>query len=220
MLRPKYPDRWDTEDQQARLRAELAYLRHLRGAKLESSDDLLRYFAFDFFHDGEIAEITFSPDLRTLEWRIQTTWLQPKDTRRRKARGYSWGWFRCSFEDVVWFASGAERVDRLNDPLARRGSRTTLLSSEIETLDNELTFFRHNFRSYLRARAATLHSLLIDLEPSQGRLAIIFRHLSVLPEEPLAWEQVVSSGEYDIPWCEPPGARLAAAIAEATKQIK
>jgi hypothetical protein len=220
MLAPRFPDRWDAEDELARARAELAYLRYLKGSKQKSPPDLIRYFAFDFFHDGEIVDIAFSPDLRTLEWRIQTTWLQPKDATRRTTRGYSWTWFKCVFEDVVWFGSTAERVDRLNDPLTRRHATTTLGSSEIDTLDGDLERLRHNHRFYLRSREATFHSLLIDLHPSQGRLGIIFRNLSVLPEEPLAWEQVVVSGEYDIPWCEPANRCLAEAITGLSKRVK
>ena len=177
--------------------------------------DLLTCFAFDFFHDGTIDQLKFSTDLRTISWRVPVTWIRPPEQRREQ--GLLWSNFRCSFEDVVWFHVECDRQDGI-DPLQDMRMPVEFRSSEIDTLETELKFYRGNFRSYLRKNEATLHSLLIELAPGPGRLGLIFRRVSVIPEEPLAWEQLVASGQYQIPWCYPPD-KLSAEVSRLEAQL-
>lgn len=133
------------------------------------------------------------------------TWIAPPEQRRE--RGLLWANFRCRFEDVVWFHTDCERMKGI-DPLREMRMPVEFRSSEIDTLERELKFYRRNFRSHLREHEATLHSLVIELAPGVGQVGLIFRRVGVIPEEPLAWEQLVASGQYRIPWCYPPVERL------------
>jgi hypothetical protein len=92
-------------------------------------------------------------------------------------------------------------------------------SSEIDTLESELRRYRRDFRAYLRENEATFHSLLIELAPGLGSLGLIFRRVNVTPEEPLAWEQLVAGGQYQIPWCHPPIERLSAEVASLEEKL-
>lgn len=118
----------------------------------------------------------------------------------------------------MWFQAECERLDGI-DPLRDMRMPVEFRSSEIDTLEGELEFYRRNFRVYLREQEATLHSSLIELAPGPGRLGLIFRRVSVTPEEPLAWEQLVGSGQYQIPWCYPPGDRLNAEVKRLEVQL-
>ena len=118
----------------------------------------------------------------------------------------------------MWFHGECERRDGI-DPMRNMRMPVDFRSSEIDTLERELKYYRRNFSAYLRENEATLHSLLIELAPGPGRLGLIFRRVSVTPEEPLAWEQLVASRQYQIPWCYPPGERLDAEVARLEQKL-
>jgi hypothetical protein len=215
-LKPTFSDRLYADEESTRAKVELAYLRHLQAQDFSDNRDLLTYFGLDFFHDGQIDQVKFSTDLRTVSWRVPVTWISPPEHRREQ--GLLWANFRCCFEDVVWFQAECERLDGA-DPLRDMRIPAEFRSSEIDTLANELKFYRRNLRGYLREHESRLHSLLIELAPGLGHLGLVFRRVSVTPEEPLAWEQLVASGQYQIPWCYPPIDRLGAEVARLEEKL-
>jgi hypothetical protein len=170
----------------------VTYLDFVDQQQFSPNDDLPKYFALGLFHDGPIDELRFSPDGLTLHMRVQARCLgEPW-----------WAWFRCEFKDVVWFSMATERGDRLNDPLGDR-PQLEYRYAEIDTLQEELAWYRKSYQSYLRQSKKSLHSLLIDLSPPPRMMGLVFTRVDVLPEEPLAWEWARASGKFPLELYEP-----------------
>lgn len=89
----------------------------------------------------------------------------------------------------------AERLDRLNDPLGRQpgapGEPIQFDVSEINTLEDEIARARELWRR-------PSYSLLIDTFPGRRVIGVVFQQVIVQPEEPVAWELMLQSGEWDI----------------------
>jgi hypothetical protein len=152
------------------------YLDFVDQQEFSPHDDLPKFFALDFFHDGPMEELRFSQQGRTFNMRIQA----------RRIDGW-WAWFRCEFRDVVWFSWTTERRDRANDPLADIRHDLEYRYAEVDTLEEQLAFYRRNFESHLEEHGKRFHSLLIELAPT-GMMGLVFAQAVVWPEEPLAWE--------------------------------
>ena len=165
-----------------------AYFDSIDSFDHEEQSDLYRYFGWDPFHDGPIERLRLSNDAQSLSFRV----MHPYIRHQRDESTYAW--FRCVFRGVSWFHMTAERVDRYNDPLAAAGQRPVegieFNVSEINTLEEQIARARRLWR-----RPA--YSLVIDTFPSHRRLGIVFQHVSVEPLEPVAWELMVRSGEWD-----------------------
>lgn len=180
------------DDEAADYRARCAaYWDFLDGFDHAEQPDLYRYFGWDPFHDGPIERLRFSPDARTVAFRVMYPCL------RHHSGASTYAWFRCAFRGVSWFHLAADRTDRLNDPLgpapARygRGQPVEFDVAEINTLEEEIARARRRWR-----RPA--YSLLINTFPGDRLIGLVFQQVTVTPVESAAWALMVQSGEWDI----------------------
>jgi len=148
--------------------------------------DLYEFFGWDFFHDGQIEEPRFSSDFKTISFRV----MSPSIPHR--AGGNTYAWFRCEFEGVVWFHLATERIDELDDPMAKGNRRIEFNVSEINTLTEQIEF-------YQRLYGRPYYSLAIETFPAHRVIGFVFERVNVLAEEPLAFALIRRSGDYDVP---------------------
>ncbi len=159
-------------------------------------DELFTYFANDFFHDGPIEQIQISPERQEVSFRIQATWIVPKDTEEQRQVGTVAAWFRCVFYDVVWCSLGTVPFARCN-PFRSGDGEDEYLYSEINTLTDHLRRYRQAYRRHLRETERDFRSLTIVLGREGRMFALVFTRLAVIAEEPIAWSQLVTSGAYN-----------------------
>ena len=154
-------------------------------------DELFTYFANDFFHDGPIERIRIKPDRQEVSFRIQASWIVPKDADEERQVGTVAAWFRCVFYDVVWYSLGTVPFARC-DPFQGGGGEDEYLYSEINTLTSHLRQYRHAYRRYLRETERDFRSLTVMLGRQGRMLALVFTRLEVIAEEPIAWSRLVT----------------------------
>jgi len=161
------------------LSAEEKYKQHLEQYDKSNNSDLWDFFANDVFHDGEMEDFRFSDDFHELSFRIACPNYQIKE--KGKWKYVAPVWFKCSFSDVYYFNLAVERVNRMNDPLSLKERNVIYLYSEINTLFDEIKKAEKEYKEEFR-------SLIIQTNPSERYISMVFTNLSVLPEEPLAYQ--------------------------------
>lgn len=173
----------DAPDFEAR---EARYRTHLRALDLRPDGDLLRYFGFDFFHDGTISRIAISEDAQSLSFKVEgpNVW---DGARYLPPLG-----FTCHFQDLVQFHLSALKLDRHNDPLDLRERGVSFMYAEVDSLTEEIEQVRKRYKR-------PFHSLIIETRPMCRDLALIFGEVSVQADEPLAFERLLKDPSYRMP---------------------
>ncbi len=143
-------------------------------------DDLFTYFANDFFHDGPVEQIHVKPERQEVSFRIQTTWIVPKDADEERQVGPMAAWFQCVFHEVVWCSLGTVPFPRC-DPFQDGDGEDEYLYSEINTLTSHLRRYRQAYRRHLRETERDFRSLTIMLGRQGRMLALVFTRLHVTP---------------------------------------
>ena len=179
----------DLEDERYEA-AEVLYKKHLDSLSDTLPKDLLRYFGTDFFHDGVIESIDFDSSMKNLTMIIEATNIRNKTTNSY-INGVK---FKIYFKNVCCFDVKAKRLNKLNNPLDENdlSHHVDFYMSEVGTLMNEIAGFSKNFKRKMQ-------SLIIQTSPFDRSISLIFEDVLVAPLEPLAFELIESSQNYNIP---------------------
>jgi hypothetical protein len=199
-----------TEEEEPRLIAQQInrYKRHLdsinhKSAHHKANASVYRYFGMDLFHDGPIERFEITSDFRTLRFRIMAPYIHQLSDSRKS----TYFWFQCEFSDIAFLHVGSRKIDDLNNPLSENlRERVEYNISEIDTMNEELNFFR-NYYQY------EFSSLIVDTHPTERSMALIFRKGLVQPEKPLAFERM-RSGKYHLYLYEHSLARMTKGLKE------
>jgi hypothetical protein len=170
------------------------YQSHLRKFNLNEHKDLWAFFATDFFHDGIMEAFQFSQDMKRLSFRISCPNIKVN-------RGDSWKyinpiWFTCRFEEIVSIQMEILKKDECNDPLAVTEKNVKYLESEINTLAGQIEKYNIMYQDEYQEE---FQSIIIKTLPCQRNISLIFRSLSVEPDEALAFELMKGNSAFEIP---------------------
>lgn len=155
------------------------YISFLKKQHKRIDPALLCFFGNEFFHDGIIEDFRVSNSFKDISFRIMGPNLQLPTGNGEY--GYANAWFKCILHKVAWFNVYTYKYDKLNNPLDDTiDQQVTFLYSEINTLDEEIAHCRKSYKK-------TFQSLLINTL-SCRYIGFVFEHMSVEPEEPLAFE--------------------------------
>jgi hypothetical protein len=166
------------------------YREHLRSLDLKPSSDLLKFFGWDFFHDGLISDFKLADDGQSLSVRFQAA-----NIRKREEGGNRYldpiG-FTCEFTGLAHFHISASRLNRHNDPLDPRERDIQFMYAEVDTLTAELKQLERQYK-------VPSHSLIIETAPYRRGITLVFRQMEVMPDEPLAFEALMRDPSYEMP---------------------
>src|SRR5262245_36017367 len=92
-LIPRMRIRTESHKPRIIVRQLAAYKRHLDSFNHKAhlhwlNSSVYRYFGTDFFHDGAIEEFQFSPDFRTLSFRIMAPYIAHREDSSKST--YAW----------------------------------------------------------------------------------------------------------------------------------
>jgi hypothetical protein len=175
----------DAESYEEFKASEAAYSKHLEPFKKTSNSHLWKYFAQDFFHDGSIKSIGFTPDLHSVVLELDCP-----NIRALKENGefeYVNIGFTCTFQNVIRFSLEDPNPAEWSDQL---GSCSNYLYSEINTaLPDHL------------AGEPCFYSLIIEcISGSASRwIEVVFSQVDVEPHEPAAFALMVASPQFEVP---------------------
>jgi hypothetical protein len=155
------------------------YFKFINKFNHQTNPDLYKYFVYDFFHDGEISDLTFSDAFRTLTFKIVCPNLKIGDADNYKYVDAS---FQCRLGGIAWFHMDTNRINKYNDPLDERSDWIEFYSSEINTLTEQIAFYNKKYKD------RRFYSLIIHTRPSDRTFGLIFEYINVMPEEPIALE--------------------------------
>ncbi|HEY6873935.1 MAG TPA: hypothetical protein VI298_14515 [Geobacteraceae bacterium] len=163
---------------------DAAYRTHLRKYDKKNDTALWRYFYWDFFHDGVIENIKFSPDLSEASFEI---WC-PNIKRYVTEQDYEYvnAKFICTFQSLKWFVLESDE-----DESATSGGKAYFLSSEINTLDDQMKKYSVPEDEY------EMSSLIIELD--SGYMSLVFWSMRVEAVEPLAFSLMLSDKQHEVP---------------------
>lgn len=168
------------------------YRRHVETIAKDAQRQFIDYFGVDFFHDGEISNLKFSPDMRDVEAELEC----PNISRKAEKRTYiqSTIKFKVEFKDVALFAMDAERMDKMNDPFMGQGPSPAVVFDrcEINTLAKEM-------KHYSKKNKRDMNSIVILTMPFMRVIKIVFNGIYVNPLEPLAFEVIRQSADFKVP---------------------
>jgi len=151
--------------------------------------DLVRYFAGDFFHDGQIKSLVFLENFKRVELLISSPNIQ------RGGKFVDPIWFKCTFGDVCKFTMETERIDESNDPLLDPSATTRFLECKIHTLKNDIAKFGAMY-------GLDFSSVVLKTLPVSRLIGWLFTTLSVEPIEPCAFELMKADDSFIIPTAE------------------
>ena len=193
--------RSDYEDDQIRETSMLAYQEHLK--KLCQGElvggDLLRYFYWDFFHDGWIEEIVF----RNGTAEVQVKIVCPNIKRKTKDGDFEYinVPFLCIFKDVAYFKF--ERTVEETNECCQDPGQFIYLYSEIDTLPELHRFQPKNGVDEDDYNWGRKNSLIIEVLPmhrnSSSFIEIVFGEVAVEAVETTAFQLMLASSQFEVP---------------------
>jgi hypothetical protein len=162
---------------------DASYRKHLKQFNKRNDGDLWRFFYWDFFHDGVIENINFSPGLTEFSFEI---WC-PNIKRYVVEHDYEYvnAKFLCRFQGLRWFSLENDEDE------GHGGGKAYFLSSEINTLDEEIRKYSVPEDEY------EMNSLIIELD--SGYMCLVFCSLSVEAIESLAFSMMLSDKQHEVP---------------------
>lgn len=175
-----------------------SYYFHLKSLNLNNEDALLKFFGYDFFHDGDIYDLKIFNGNRDVTFKVDALNIRTKESDCKDSEYVNTA-FECIFRDVVWLTMEGKRVDALNDPLTDRGG-LEFSYSEIDTLTEYIEHFKNNYRGSeaFVDDEPEFHSIIIRFTTPSGYFGMVFSSVSVVPVEPLAWHLLQESGKYEL----------------------
>ena len=177
----------DAEDPDYELKDQ-DYRTHLRGLGLSPDSDLLRFFGWDFFHDGDLSNLALSDDGKRLAIKAEGPNFRRSGTvDYLPPIGFTW-----TFTGLAHFEFSGIRMDPHNDPLGDREERITFMYAEIDSLSDDLLRLKAAYRR-------SFHSLIVEILPARRDLVVLFEDLKVVPDDPEAFEALVQDLAYAMP---------------------
>ncbi|MDA8429854.1 MAG: hypothetical protein M0T70_11425 [Geobacteraceae bacterium] len=140
-----------------------SYFSHLKSLNLKNEDALLKFFGYDFFHDGDIYDLKIFDGNRDVTFKIDALNIRTRESDSKDCEYVNTA-FECVFRDVVWLTMEGKRVDALNDPLTDHGG-LEFSYSEIDTLTEYIEHFKNNYRG---------SEVFVDDEPEFHSIIIRF----------------------------------------------
>lgn len=179
--------------------SEKAYQAHLTERKPSLiRSDLWRFFGWDFFHDGIIERIGLAKDFRDLEARIVCPNIEA-----RQADGdfdYLNVGFTCRFQGVVFFQMDSDDEDLSEADLSIQDLQYQY--AEADTLTERMKEAQLRWRGSGEDEAEDekpeFHSLIIMTDQAIS-ISLVFQSLMVEPDEPIAFELMLRSGDFKVP---------------------
>jgi hypothetical protein len=193
--------RSDYEDDQIRQASMLSYQEHLKKlcqGKVVGGD-LLKYFYWDFFHDGQIEEIV----LRNGTTDVQMKIVCPNIKRKTKAGDFEYinVPFLCIFKDVMYFKF--ERTVEEENEYCQAPGQFIYLHSEIDTLPELLRFQPKNDVDEDDYEWGRKNSLIIEVLPMHRTcssfIEIVFGEVAVEAVETTAFQLMLASSQFEVP---------------------
>jgi len=170
----------DVRDAQA---AAAKYASFLRQNRDRIPLTLFRFFATDFFHDGQIETIDHTPGFHEVCFRIWCPNIQLKEASTTR---FVNALFEVRFREVSRFVVDPEPEPAATAPLS-------FLGGEIETLVTDTQSLPHG-------QTAAKHSLIVETDSCW--ISFIFGAVEVEPVEPLAFELLCNDPRFSMPWAE------------------
>jgi hypothetical protein len=158
------------------------YFDYLRPKRAQIPKDLWRFFAEDFFHDGELDNLKLRPERRRIQFDLNCPNV------KRFGGPHTFDFVNVGFRvviDDVW--SIALRVDDEGET----GTHIQFGAAEIETVDDEI-------QAASISRDDVYHSLI--LRTNCFWLTAVFGHLDVSPLEPAATDLMLADPRYLFPF--------------------
>jgi len=180
----------DTETEEEYQATQNAYLKHLETFKKSSNQDLWKFFANDFFHDGTIESIEVLPNIRTVALHLDCPNIRSYDEKGEFK--YVSVDFVCTFQNVIHFSIKDSCPTEASD---YSGQPSSFLYSEINTaIPDNLPGDKDEF-----------FSLVIETfdAQSQSWIELVFSQVDVVPKEPAAFAIMEDSQQFHVPTYHP-----------------
>jgi len=163
----------DDDAESGRVAAALrAYNEYVESLDLSNAGDLLLYFGYDFFHDGDIRSLALANQGQDLHLDL-TAWIETTDDDAGLPDEVN---FQARFIDVVWFE------------VCRESGHESGIS---EFLYSEIDGMTARIAEASETNGSTFHSLLIECD--EGWISLVFRTVSVVPDDAVLWARVLRS---------------------------
>ncbi|PKQ38691.1 MAG: hypothetical protein CVT59_00975 [Actinobacteria bacterium HGW-Actinobacteria-1] len=178
----------ETDDLEVVHAADARYREHLRRFDTESNGTLWKYFYWDFFHDGWLTRFSVGDDLRTVELSI----VCPNIERFDDTGAYECvdAAFDVELRHVVELAMSVDPPGAVDEELCC----ATLLYTEINTSPLAASL------SAADPDGVQWCSLMIEFDLGGPTLWLeaVFRDVSVVPQEPVAFSAMEADPRFKI----------------------
>lgn len=167
----------ETDDLDVLHAADSRYREHLSRFNTRSNSSLWKYFYWDFFHDGWLTRFSVGDDLRTVTLSIVCPNIKRFDDTG--AFKYVNATFDCEFRHVVELTMNVDPPGAVDEDL----SCATLMYAEINTSPMVASL------SAADPDDLQWYSLMFEFDlggPTQW-LEVVFRDISIVPQEPVAF---------------------------------
>jgi hypothetical protein len=180
------------KDEKEYLKKTLEYYDFVFNSGIDKDSDLMKYFLYDFFHDGRISKIEFKNGLNEICLELNGPNIQ--EMKNEKDYEFITSEFQCFFRDVAYFNIETPTKLKRGKGISFNFCDFTFISSEINSLEKYISdyskIYKEQFFSLNMNILANFYTFYIKM---------VFRDLYVVPKEPLAFKLLLENPKYKFP---------------------